>query len=66
MFYNMDSNTIGQSSIQHIYIYSLNQMNITQEIFLNLYHFSSTLVLFKYQDLFREQFLNPAYLAELS
>ena len=41
-------------------------MNITQETFLNLYHFSSTLVLFKYQDPFGERFLNPANLAELS
>ena len=35
-----------QSSIQH----TINQLNITKQIFLNIYHFPSTLVLLKYQD----------------
>ena len=43
--------TIGQSSIQHA---TLNQLNITKQIFLNIYHFSSTSVLLKYQDPFIE------------
>ena len=43
--------TIGQSSIQHTI---LNQLNITKQIFLNIDHFSSTLVLLKYQDPFIE------------
>ena len=55
--------TIGQSSIQHT---KLNQLNITKQIFLNIYHFSSTLVLLKYQiHLLNTLFLNPAYLAAL-
>ena len=39
--------TIVQSSIQHS---TLNQLNITKQIFLNIYHFPSTLILSKYQD----------------
>ena len=39
--------TIGQSSMHHI---TLNQLNITKQIFLHIYHFPSTLVLLKYQD----------------
>ena len=42
---------IGQSSIQHA---TLHQLNITKQIFLNIYHFPSTLVLLKYQDPFIE------------
>ena len=42
---------MGQSSIQHT---TLNQLNITKQIFLNIYHFPSTLVLLKYQDPFIE------------
>ena len=38
-------------------------MNITKQIFLNIYHVLSTLVLLKYQDPFRESILNHAYLA---
>ena len=33
---------------------TLNQLNIKKQIFLNIYHFPSTLVLLKYQDPFRE------------
>ena len=44
-------NTIGQSSIQHT---TLNRLNITNQIFLNIYHFPSTLILLKYQDPFIE------------
>ena len=44
-------NTVGQSSIQHA---TLNQLNITKQIFLNIYQFSSTLILLKYQDPFIE------------
>ena len=40
-----------QSSIQHT---TINQLNITKQIFLNIYHFPSTLVLMKYQDPFIE------------
>ena len=43
--------TIGQSSIQHT---TLNQLNITKQIFPNKYHFPSTSVLLKYQDSFME------------
>ena len=43
--------TIDQSSIQHL---TLNRLNITKPIFLNVYHFWSTLVLLKYHDLFLE------------
>ena len=43
--------TVGQSSIQHT---TLCQLNIEKQIFLNVYHFPSTLVLLKYQDLFIE------------
>ena len=39
------------TSIQHA---TLNQVNITKRIFLNMYHFPSTLVLLKYQDPFIE------------
>ena len=38
---------MGQSSIQHT---TLNQLNITKQTFLNIYHFPSTLVLLKYQN----------------
>ena len=41
--------TIGQSSIQHA---TLNQLNITKQIFLNIYYFPLTSVLLKYQDPF--------------
>ena len=43
--------TIDQSSIQHL---TLNRLNITKPIFLNMYHFSSTLVLLKCHDPFLE------------
>ena len=43
--------TIDQSSIQHL---TLNRLNITKPIFLNMYHFLSTLVLLKYHDPFLE------------
>ena len=43
--------TIGQLSIQHT---SLNQLNITKQIFLNMYHFPWTSVLLKYPDPFIE------------
>ena len=43
--------TIGQSLIQHT---TVNQLNITKQISLNIYHFPSTLVLLKYQDTFIE------------
>ena len=39
------------TSIQHA---TLNQVNITKQIFLNIYCFPSTLVLLKYQDPFIE------------
>ena len=42
---------MGQTSIQRI---TLNQLNITKQIFLNIYQFPSTLVLLKYQDSFIE------------
>ena len=42
---------MGESSIQHT---ALNQLNITKQISLNIYHFPSTLVLLKYQDPFIE------------
>ena len=47
----MYCNTIGQPSIQHT---TLNQLNITKQIFLNMYHFPSKLVLMKHQDPFTE------------
>ena len=47
----MYSNTLGQSSIQHA---TLNQLNITKQIFQNIYIFPSTLILLKYQDPFIE------------
>ena len=37
--------------MQHI---TINQLNITEQILLNIYHFPSTLVLLKYQDPFIE------------
>ena len=43
--------TTWQSSIQYT---TLNQLNITKQTFLNIYHFPSTLVLLKYQDPFIE------------
>ena len=43
--------TIDQSSIQHL---TLNRLNSTKPIFLNMYHFSSTLVLLKCHDPFLE------------
>ena len=54
---------IGQSSIQHT---TLNQLNIPKQVFLNIYHFPSTLVSSKYQDPFiwNMLFLNPVYLAD--
>ena len=42
---------------------AFNQLNITKQIFLNTYHFPSTLVLLKYQDPFIMVVFNPAYLA---
>ena len=33
---------------------TLNQLNITKQIYLNIYHYPSTLVLLKCQDPFRE------------
>ena len=47
---------MGQSSIQHT---TLNKLNITKQTFLNIHHFPSTLVLPKYQNPFRDLFLNP-------
>ena len=41
-------NTVGQSSMQYT---TLNQLNLTKQMFLNIYHFPST-VLLKYQDPF--------------
>ena len=38
---------MGQSSIQHT---TFNQLNNAKQIFPNLYHFPSRLVLMKYQD----------------
>ena len=43
--------TIGQPSVQHT---TFSQLNITKQIFLNIYHFPSTLVLLKHQDPFIE------------
>ena len=43
----MYSNTIGQSSIQHT---TVNQLNVAKQIFLNIDHFPSTIILLKYQD----------------
>ena len=43
--------TTGQLSIQCT---TLNQLNVTKQIFLNIYHFPSTLALLKYQDPFIE------------
>ena len=39
--------TIGQSSIQGP---TQSQLNITKQVFLNVYYFPLTLVLLKYQD----------------
>ena len=49
-----------QSSIQHL---TLNQLNITKQIFLNIYNLPSTLVLLKYQVHLQYAILTPAYLA---
>ena len=43
--------TIRQSSIQHT---TFNQLNITKQIFINMYHFPSTLLFLTYQDSFIE------------
>ena len=40
-----------QSSIQNTIF---NQLNLTKQIFLHIYHFPSTQILLKYQDSFRE------------
>ena len=42
---------MGQLSIQHT---TLNELNITKQIYLNINYFPSTLVLLKYQDPFME------------
>ena len=51
--------TIGQSSTQHT---TLNQLNITKQIFLNIYYFPSTLVLLKYKDPFIKYATFESYL----
>ena len=56
----MYSNTLGQSSIQHA---TLNQLNITKQTSLNIYHFSSKLVLLKYQDSYKEYAIFESYLS---
>ena len=52
--------TIGQSSIQHA---TLNQLNITKQTSLNIYHFPSKLVLLKYQDSYKEYAIFESYLS---
>ena len=56
----MYSNTLGQSSIQHA---TLNQLNITKQTSLNIYHFPSKLVLLKYQDSYKEYAIFESYLS---
>ena len=49
--------TIVQSPIQQL---TPNSMNITNQIFLNIYHFPLTLVLLKYQDQFTVRYFESS------